>query len=161
VIDVGECREEHRIAAGEVGIRAVEQPVGAPAQVGDFRVGQRRPPLERLRPFERRGAVVQPRPLKIGMTAGAGRWNPGAARTRLTRRRGGGCLSENGRSAAFGGNDRCQGGQRRENTTAHLDLRSAADWWRVRPILRPSAVVTGCRFARDHDVDSVVAAAAE
>src|SRR6185295_227171 len=127
----GERREEHRIAAREIGVGALEQSIGPPAQVGDFLVGQRRPPFERLRPFERRGAVVQPGPLKIGMTAGAGRRNPGAARPRLTRRRGGWGLSEHGPPlAACGGNDRCEG-DRRENTTAHLGLRPARLWWRV------------------------------
>src|SRR5262249_55890294 len=107
-IDVGERGEVDGVAGGEIGVGVVEQAIGAAAQLSDLGVGQRGPPLERLRPLERRGAVVQPDALHIGMTVPAERWPPWFGCQR--------CARSHGREDR----DWC------EKSTAHVTLRSRA-----------------------------------
>ena len=110
-IDIGERGEEDGVSRGEIGVGVPEETIGAPAQLRDLVVGQRRPAFERLGAFERGRAVVQPDALQIGMAVGAEGSLPG------------GPLSRNGRRASDDGGE---SHQQRERSTVHLNLRSPA-----------------------------------
>ena len=67
------------VAAGEITIGVdVEDPRRPPFEFGDFLVCQQRPPGEFLRAFQRRGALVQPHALEIGLAVRSQGWRPWA-----------------------------------------------------------------------------------
>jgi hypothetical protein len=60
-IDIAERREEDGVSARIIGVLLLEDSIGALFQLGDFLLREMRAPFERVRPFQRRGAVADPR----------------------------------------------------------------------------------------------------
>ena len=120
--DIRQRGEIDGISTGEVGIGVLEQTIGALAQLGDFLVGQRRPPLECFRALEGGRAVVQPDALQIRMAIRAERNRRRIDGTHLRRRFGKrGRLRRDRRR----GRDNGREGRRPcEQSTVHFPLRS-------------------------------------
>ena len=76
-IGVGQQGEKEIVSAGKVAVGVdVEEPLGSPFELGDFFVRQKLPPGEFLRPFQRRGALVQPHALQIRLAVRRQRRRP-------------------------------------------------------------------------------------
>ena len=70
--DITKRRGVHRVAECGVGI-ALEQLSGGSLHVAQFLVGQHRAALQLIRPLQRCGGIVLPRPRQVGMTIGSAR----------------------------------------------------------------------------------------
>jgi hypothetical protein len=66
MVEILERGQKDIVSARKVRLRAAfEDPIGPLLQLRHFRVGQKRPPLERLGPLERRCALADPDSLKV------------------------------------------------------------------------------------------------